>query len=256
VKRVRESVRWALTIIGLIGVTASVPVHVSACKRLPEEVHRVAGSFEVCVERVGGGATPTVKVSVERFNVAGNQYVAVAEAATDRAGIASFPNLPSGRYHVGTQQALGDSPGLEILVTRETGKPREERLTLQWPSRRVARLKRLEGTLLSFADAGEPPAALEGISVTLLEGYSGKEVETHFTDQDGDFAFSIKSPGLYFLRLRESIHGTMRPWGREDIYGDIPIELDPTESAAADHATYQVTMGDCGFMVTVPKESQ
>ena len=220
----------------------------SACKLLPADVHRVADHFEVSVGG-DGQFLPGIEVAVERLNEATKEYELVARSLTNGAGVASFQRLGPGRYFVGTRQPVGNQESLEVAVTNDTRKPREERLSLQWPRQEVIHTKSLKGALASFADVDEPSIPLEGIRVALLEGYSGRDVGSYVTEPDGTFAFGGLAPGLYFLRLTEVSSGVRRPWGRRDVIGDIAVELNPTEADGPDSIAMKIAVSECARLM-------
>jgi len=232
----------------LVYVISGLLSRASACKLLPADVHRVADHFEVSVGG-DGHFLPGIEVVVERLKEATQEYELVAHSVTNGAGVASFQRLGPGRYLVSTRQPLGNQESLEVVVTNDTRKPREERLSLRWPRQEVIHTKSLRGAFVSFADVDEPSIPLEGIRVALLEGYSGRDVGTYVTEPDGNFAFGGMSPGLYFLRLTEVSPGVRRPWGRQEIIGDIAVELNPTEAVAPDSIAMKIAVSDCARLM-------
>lgn len=220
----------------------------SACKLLPAELHRVADHFEVSVGG-DGHFLPGIEVVVERLKEATKEYEVVARSLTNGAGVASFQRLGPGRYFVGTRQPVGNQESLAVVVTNDTRKPREERLSLQWARQKVVHTKSLKGAFASFADVDEPSIPLEGIRVALLEGYSGHDVGTYVTEPDGTFLFGGMAPGLYFLRLTEVSSGVRRPWGSRDVIGDIAVELNPTEADSPDGIVMKIAVSDCARLM-------
>jgi hypothetical protein len=240
---------FVATLVGLLGVVLfgfSIPAN--ACKWLPPDPHKVADHFDVSVEGFAG-PVPGIEIAVKWLNKSTNEYEPATPSVTDSAGVAHFQNLQPGKYSVSTNLPV-DNDFVDVIVTKNTRQPREGKIALHWPNRRVFRARHLQGTLASFDDGDDPSVALEGIRVTLLEGYSGREIGTQFTAPDGGFAFAGLSPGLYFLRLTEGAgNDVLRSWGRHDVHGDIPIELNPTDPEVLDRVALQIAMSNCGFLI-------
>jgi len=218
----------------------------SAQMWLPTAV-KVADHLEVSVEGFAGPASG-VQVVVQRLNKKTSEYEPISRSVTDGAGIAHFQDLERGKYALSTQMAR-DNDSVDIVVTKNVEPPLEVKLTLHWPAREVVHARHLQGSLVSFADGSDPSITLEGIRLTLLEGYSGREIGAQATASDGGFAFEGLSPGLYFLHVEESADsGIVRSWGRHDLKGDIPIALDPINAAAPDVIKLRIsTCFDCGY---------
>jgi hypothetical protein len=213
---------------------------------LPPEPRKVADHFDVSVEGFAG-PVPGIEIIVQRLNKSANDSEPIASAMTDAGGIAHFQNLKQGKYFLSTHLAL-DNDFVDIVVTKNTRQSREDKIALHWPTRRVLHARSLRGSLASFPDSGEPSSPLEGVKLTLLEGYSGREIGVQHTASDGGFAFEGLSPGLYFLRVEETADsGILRPWGRHDVKGEIPINLDPTDAASSETIGLQIApCWDCG----------
>lgn len=222
------------------------PIYAIGGPWITPEPHRVADHFDASVEGLSG-PVPGIEIIVERRNGTTNDYEQVVSARTDTAGVAHFQELGPGKYLLSTHLAL-DNDFVDIVVAKDTRQPREDKIVLHWPTSRVLHAKHLRGSFASFPDDDGPSIALEGIKLTLLEGYSGREIAGKATSSDGGFAFEGMSPGLYFLRLEESkTSGILRPWGRQDFKGDIPIELNPTDAGAPDAIELRINpCFDCG----------
>src|SRR6266478_3497343 len=237
----------ATGLVGILFVGSGSPVR--ACKMLPPERHWVPGHLEVSVE-TAGKPSPGIVIVVERLNETSNDYELVAQSVTEKDGLARFEHLQTGRYSVRTSQPAGNDGLPDVVVTNNTRKPREERLTLRWPALRVVHAKNLRGTLASLGEPEEPSVSLSGIKVSLLEAYSGKDVGSQITEADGGFAFSGLPPGLYFARLTEG-SGTdvLRPWGRHDVGGYIAVELNPIDKDASDIIALEIGMSSCDHLI-------
>lgn len=210
------------------------------------KTRKVADHFDVSAQGFAGPIAG-IDITVESLNRGANDLETVARSTTDASGVAHFQDLPPGKYVVRTKMAL-DNDSAEIVVRKTRRENLESEIALHWPTRRVLRARQLKGSLASFADVGEPSAALEGITLTLLEGYSGRKIETQLSASDGGFAFEALSPGLYFLRVEDTADsGTLRPWGRRDVKGEIPIELNLTDTAAPEMIELRIApCFDCG----------
>jgi len=241
-----RSLRIVAAPVWLAVLIVGAPSLASAQLWLPTAI-KVADHFEVSVEGFAG-PVPGIQVVVQRLNKKNNEYEPISHSVTDGAGIAHFQDLERGKYALSTQMAR-DNDSVDIIVTKNGHPPIEGKLTLHWPAREVVHARRLQGSLVSFADGSDPSLPLEGLRLTLLEGYSGREIGAQATASDGGFAFQGLTPGLYFLHVEEiADSGIIRPWGRQDLTGDIPIALDPTNAAAPDAIKLRIsTCFDCGY---------
>ncbi len=241
-----RSLRIVAVAVWLVVLLVGDPPLASAQLWLPTTV-KVADHFEVPVQGFAGPA-PGVEVVVQRFNKKANEYEPISRSVTDGAGIAHFQDVPRGKFALSTQMAR-DNDSVNIVVTKNVRPPLDGTLALRWPAREVVHARHLQGSLVSFADGSDPSLPLEGIRLTLLEGYSGREIGAQATAYEGGFAFEGLTPGLYFLHVEElGDSGIVRPWGRHDLKGDIPIALDPTSAAVPDAIKLRIsTCFDCGY---------
>ena len=242
-------IRNCRTVAGTVSLAVLIvgaPSLAGAQLWLPTAV-KVADHFEVSVEGFAG-PVPGLQVVVQRLNKKTNEFEPISRSVTDGAGIAHFQDLARGKYALSTQMAR-DNDSVNVVVTKNAHTPLDGKLALRWPAREVIHARHLRGSLVSFADGSDPSLPLEGIRLTLLEGYSGREIGAQATASDGGFAFEGLTPGLYFLHVEEIADSEIiRPWGRQDLKGDIPIALDPTNAAAPDAIKLRIsTCFDCGY---------
>jgi hypothetical protein len=241
-----RSCRTVAVTLWLAVLTVCDPSAASAQLWLPTAV-KVADHFEVSVEGFAGPVSG-IQVVVQRLNKKTNEYEPISHSVTDGAGIAHFQDLGRGKYALSTQMPLCND-SVDIVVTKSVHTPLDGKLALHWPAREVIHARHLQGSLVSFADSSDPSLPLEGIRLTLLEGHSGRESGAQVTSSDGGFAFEGLTPGLYFLHVEEiADSGIIRPWGHQDLEGDIPIALNPTNIAAPDAIKLRIsTCFDCGY---------
>ncbi len=175
--------------------------------------------------------------------------VAIFQSPTNTSGYAYFSDVKPGSYWVSADQ---DATGAEerTVVVSPSG-PADATLYLSWPGRTPMAVQAVRGDL---REPGYFPAETQGlISLTLLDGISGRELATAITDDKGRLQFSgAAAPGIYFLR---SSNPGGPPAGKEWFFGTIPIEIDP----AASHNELSLDVGWWGcepFYVQREREAE
>jgi hypothetical protein len=159
-------------------------------------------------------------------------------AATDGKGVALFQNVPRGSYHFRPHhdvQGLGGAD-IEVMPSRPSTAP----VRLTWPSQAPLTVRSLKGVLRGPGYVpGEPQPAF---SVELLEGLSGRSLDTAQTSESGQFSFTTAAkPGLYFLKLTQSNPGPS--W--DSINGLVIVAADPT--AQANQLDLDLGLTTCGM---------
>ncbi len=169
-------------------------------------VHIVGPSFRV---RVDDRGRPVKGLSMRLRGAVGGH-----RAITDPNGIARFHGLRPGSYHLSAEHDSGVPGGAEIEV--KLPESRAITVPLRWPSGAVASASSIKGVL--HMPSHMPGQPQRRTTVDLLEGVSGRTLQTTASDDRGGFDFDGLAPGLYFLRLPPD----------PDL---IAIELDPRASA-------------------------
>lgn len=164
---------------------------------------------------------------------------------TDDKGFARFQDVPPGSYWLTSHHDAGIPDTAEIQV--EPGGPDDFKVSLQWPAMAPITVRSLKGVFHgpSYGLVQRQPIA----SLQLLEGFSGRLLETGQTTPDGAFDFSRnEKPGFYFVSLQSA-----RLPGKEQksVGGLIGILVDP--AAPADQLNLDWGWTSCGPVFNVRK---
>jgi hypothetical protein len=188
-----------------------------ACTIVPDTIE-VGSKFQVRVTD-RGRAVKGLRLVLSTVSSTGAQPKVVIDSFTNVEGYAQFLNLNSGSFWLSPDHDGGDADA--ILVYVSTSGPEDKTLFLGWPSRAPLTVRSASGILRGpdyYPNQVQAP-----ISVSLLEGISGREIETTKTDSKGRFNFTNEIPsGIYFLRLNRS---GLRGWSGEQMEGLIAIEV-------------------------------
>jgi len=145
---------------------------------------------------------------------------------TDTRGYARFDALPAGTYFLDPDRDDGISDAMYIKAS--PGGSDSLVVRVKWPGRAPIPVHSPSGTLRG--PNYYPLREQISLSVSLLEGMSGKEIASTHTDDEGRFSFGDSvSPGMYFLRLNPS---GLAAWSGEQIEGLIGIEISPKAQQA------------------------
>ena len=149
-------------------------------------------------------------------------------AVTDRDGIAVFRDMPVGFYFASVDHPAGGY----VYVETRSGRSSDTTVALEWPEVEPVPARALRGVL--HLPGFYPGQVQPRISIELLEGVSGKSIQSAQTNDSGEFNFGEIAPGLYFLRLSVS--------------GIIGVAIQP--GAASDHIDLDLGWTSCGMMYT------
>lgn len=150
---------------------------------------------------------------------------------TDRNGFTVFHDVRPGSYYLGVDHDDGvpDGAALEVKLDGPTGVT----VPLRWPSVPPVLVRSLKGTIRSFdALPGQPQPSW---SLALLQGVSGRWLQSEKTTEAGEFDFGSVAPGFYFLSLKPS-------------GGLIAVAVD--HSAPTDHLHLELGWSSCGLYYT------
>ena len=215
------------------------PLIVRACTIVLLEPVEVGNEFGV---RVMDQGQPVKGLRMVLKNYGSNrlQEVIVSESSTDAEGIARFSISTSGSFFLSPDHDAGI--GASIVVYVSENRPKNTIVPLGWPSPLPLTVRSAEGTLRKRNFY--PTRTQAEMSLALLEGISGKEIEKIKTDLRGRFQFSGHvTPGLYFIRIDSS---GATPGSGEDETGTIAIHVDP---AGKDNSLdLDVGWSDCGLV--------
>lgn len=212
-----------ITIIGRCGACTLVYLPV-----------QVGPTFRVRVEDRGhpvGGLR--VKIGSDRAD--GNRTV----TDTDENGFARFSAVPPGSYHLSVDQDDAGIPDGAALDVKLDG-PTDVTVPLKWPSTAPVLVRSLNGTM--HRPDYLPGQSQPRLSLDLLEGISGRKLESLQTSDTGEFSFENGAPGLYFLRLKPS---GLKGWSGEEITGLVAVAVDP--GAPTDHLDVDLGWTSCGL---------
>lgn len=162
-------------------------------------------------------------------------------ALTDKHGYARFANLEPGSFFLTVDHDAGVPDGVNLDVTSEIAS--DMTVTLQWPSKSPLTVQSVRGAVLT--PDFYPSQVQYVVSLSPLEGISGRVIATVDTDSKGRFNFDEDvPPGIYFLRLGPpSGSGEGRP-----LEGLIAIEVN--RKAKRTELNLDVGWTSCGLVYT------
>jgi hypothetical protein len=163
------------------------------------------------------------------------------QAITDKDGFAVFRDMLTGLYSVRADRDGGMLNGVNVDIKRDG--PADVAVPLKWPATAPILVRSLKGTIHSPAYLpGQPQPTL---LLDLLEGISGRHLESTRSTGVGEFGFMNVAPGLYFLRVNPS---GLKGWSGEQIQGLIAVNVDST--AQADQLDLDLGWTSCGLTYT------
>jgi hypothetical protein len=163
----------------------------------------------------------------------------VTYSTTDADGIGHFSNLKAGSYWLSADHdgGVGDA----VVVNVSPNGPANKTISIVWPSAAPVTVRSAAGIIRGpdfYTTQAQVP-----LSISLLEGTSGRELEKTQSDSNGRFSFSSNlAPGIYFMRLNPS---GLRGWSGEQIEGMIVIEL--ADGAKANALDLDLEWSSCGL---------
>ena len=177
---------WTLVAVLLAGLASSRIGSGCVIVESPISVNR---SFSVQVSGIDG---PVMGL---RLNLTGGG--GARTTITNAAGIAYFHEIPPGKRYL---KADTDDGYAQLLLDVQSN-PASPVLKMQWPSRTPIRVRTLAGRMRGPAVA---PGMLDwpALSLELVEGLSGRVLASATTTNRGEFDFGVRTPGIYFIRLR------------------------------------------------------
>jgi hypothetical protein len=166
----------------------------------------------------------------------GFEHHAALHSITDEDGFATFTKVSPGSYFLSAKLDGGITDGATVEV--KSGGPLNVTVPLKWPNTPPLRVRTARGSL-SISD--QPPTGFR-LSLSLLEGLSGRIVDITQTDSRGQFAFGDVPSGIYFLQLDPS---GLKDWSGDQITGLIAIEV--SRDAAEDQLDLDLGWSSCGL---------
>jgi hypothetical protein len=140
---------------------------------------------------------------------------------TDKDGLATFSNVILGSFMLIPEYDVGIADGVVVEVSANG--PTNVTVPLRWPSRTPVSVESISG-IVRGPDYYPSQKQIQ-LSLSLLEGLSGRVIATTNTDEKGRFNFHADTPpGVYFLRLNRS---GLRGWSGEEMEGMVAIEVTP-----------------------------
>src|SRR5258706_109790 len=134
--------------------------------------------------------------------------------------------------------SIGIFDGADLEVKLDG--PSDVTVPLKWPSIAPILVRSLRGTIRGPDYL--PGQSQQRLSLDLLEGSSGRRLQSLQTNDSSEFNFESAAPGLYFLSLRPS---GLRGWSGEQITGLVAVALD--RSAPTDHLDVDLGWTSCGL---------
>jgi len=204
-------VGWAMLVVLLSAGIAR------ACSVFPGTVE-VGSKFQVKVTD-RGHPVKGLRMVLSTESSTGEEHKVVTESFTDADGIAHFSNLSAGSFWLSADHdgGVGDA----VVVNVSPKGPANKTFSIGWPSAAPVIVRSAAGIVRGPDYYSNPVQAF--ISISLLEGISGSEIEKTQSDSKGRFSFnSDLQPGIYFMRINPS---GLRGWSGEQIEGMIVIEV-------------------------------
>lgn len=195
---------------------------------------QVGSSFRVRVlDR--GHAVPALELELRPFSLNPNVADVTANRVevTDAQGYAEFSNIPAGSYYV---RASHDPPAIDDLsVDVAPTSPENKTLSLTWPSSLAISVQSAAGTLRSTNFY--PRQFQDQLSLSLLDGRTGRVIATTVTDKTGRFAFEDSvGAGIYFIQIAEPP------------YVDGAIAIEVRRRAKFERMDLYISNSGCGLM--------
>jgi Carboxypeptidase regulatory-like domain len=188
-----------------------------ACSIFPGTVE-VGSKFQVkVVDR--GHPVKGLRMVLSTDSSTGEEHKVVTESFADADGIAHFSNLSAGSYWLAADHdgGVGDA----VVVNVSPKGPVNKTFSIVWPSAAPVTVRSAAG-IVRGPDYYSNPVQAQ-LSISLLEGIPGREIEKTQSDSKGRFSFnSDLPPGIYFMRINPS---DLRGWSGEQIEGMIVIEV-------------------------------
>jgi hypothetical protein len=158
---------------------------------------------------------------------------------TDEGGYAQFSGLSPGSYLLRPDHD-GHWSNAVVIIVSGSG-PTNVTVKLTWPGGKVLTAQSLNGTLRGpdfYPEQTQVP-----LSLSLLEGASGRVIGSAETDPKGAFRFAGAIPaGIYFLRLNPS---GLLGWDGKQMEGMIPVEVN--SKAEQPDLNIDVNWSSCGL---------
>lgn len=190
----------------------------------------VGRNFQVKVQNHRG---PVEGLSIKISSGRGEYH-----AATDKRGVAIFHDIPSGDWYVSTSlnDGISGAPVLKINARKRSSIT----VPLTWPGIDPIPVRSLKGNLILDNFIGGVDSQPK-MTIALVEGISGRPLQSVEAGSDGAFDLDSPSAGLYFLRIGTTV-------GREAVDGFVAVEVDPR--AAAESLNLDLTWSSCGLAYT------
>jgi hypothetical protein len=211
--------KLAISVVAIWVILAVLtsPFFAHACTIIPQSVE-VGSEFRVRVMNQGR-PVKGLRLVLSKNNSTLTNRIEKIGSFTDTEGYAYFSNLNPGSFWLAPDRDAGVGDALVVDVS--PGNPKSATIPLDWPSRAPLTVGSAGGVIRApnyYPDQTQTP-----LSISLLEGVSGREIETTETDSNGRFKFTHEiAPGIYFVRLNPS---NLRAWSGEQIQGMIAIEI-------------------------------
>jgi hypothetical protein len=222
----------AFSWVRMTGVSALLVVLFCTANAQEQELTELYKKWLVCdvdwiFAEEAVGPSFSLKTSFHGTPVAGARLTlnkdgkVAATATTNQRGVARFVSIPPGKYDPESPDGLLFPSGrlvIEVKPKHASG----EKVSLDWPNSSLA-YRFLRGRFTTSEEVNDAEIPLRNTLVELRDVYTGRLIESGFTDVNGDYQFSTTNPGLYALRL---VLPKKEQAGFEN--RDLAVELDPS----------------------------
>jgi len=208
-----------------------------ACSVFPGTVE-VGSKFQVKVAD-RGHPVKGLRMVLSTESTTGEGQKVLTDSITDADGIANFSNLSAGSFWLSADHdgGVGDA----VVVNVSPKGPANKTFSISWPTAAPVTVRSASG-IVRGPDYYSSQVQAQ-ISISLLEGISGREIEKTQSDSKGRFSFNSNlQPGIYFMRINSS---GLRGWSGEQIEGMIVIEV--AREAKANALDLDLGWSSCGL---------
>jgi len=247
--RLAHELRLMILFSLAFGAAISPDRSVACAMSFPE--HTVSRSFVVRVS-YNGQPLQGIEVEINRENDKEPYLVVVASTKTNEKGQSSVTALPPGPYFLVVRHAgiEGEAVELKVVADEQADAFVEDELKLDWPHKRVFKVRRLTGTLVrtpfdNRMKSVEPPLA--GAKLTLIDALAARQRGISIVEKNGRFIFADLDAGLYIVRIKQDKDTKPSPPPFEgEIEGAIFIQVAPS-AVDEEIPLLRVYMSDCGM---------
>ncbi len=197
-----------------------VPLRGVACT-MSFAQHKVGRDFVIEIS-YNGHPLEGIEAEISRETPQEPYLSVVASTRTNASGESSIKELAPGSYFLVVRHAGVDGEAVELKVVgqEQSDASIEGRLKLNWPYRKVFKVRQIAGTLLrapfdNTQHSAETPLA--GAMLTLTDALPATKRSVSVVQDDGRFVFANLDSGLYILHVKQ-VKGTqtIRPIRRRN----------------------------------------